>query len=579
MFFSSHRLLFILERMAALAVLLALIRPLLGRTFFKSIESSFHSLASHGTRPLVAVALFPMIVRLIMLPWYPPPKPQVHDEFSYLLQGDTFAHGRIANPVPPYWQHFETEYVILNPTYASQYQPAQGLVLAAGQLVFRHAWWGVWISVGVMCGALFWSLRFVIPPVWALFAAFVAAMQFGIFGIWMNSYFGGAVAATAGALVLGSLMRMKDPAKARSSAMLCAFGIILLFATRPLEAIVWSGVALAYLGTRRADSIRLTDPQLCVPFLLVFSLGAGALAYYNWRITGSPTNPPYLHYRQEYGTPQPYWWQAPAIVTRFDYPELRDNYLNQLRLYRARYSFSEIAAAEAARLRNFWRFFIGPFLTPALLFLAWAVKDRRIRFWMLASIPFVIDKATYHAWFPSQNAPATVLIVLLIVQCWRHLRVWQRRRLWGVAVSRFLIASFAVAIVLGALGRAVEPILPYRLHHLPPIWESLYPARRLRDDVTERLAKVPGKHLVFVKYSPGHCFCEEWVFNSADLASQRIIYARPYSPASDEALIRAFGDHDAWVVEPDERPYKLSRLDDSQVADLTSSAPTDAEAP
>jgi hypothetical protein len=148
-----------------------------------------------------------------------------------------------------------------------------------------------------------------------------------------------------------------------------------------------------------------------------------------------------------------------------------------------------------------------------------------------------------------------------------------------VAISRFLMTSFALAIVLGALGRAVEPIIPDRLRHLPPIWESLYPARRLRDDVTDRLARVPGKHLVFVKYSPGHCFCEEWVFNGADLASQRIIYVRPYSPASDEALIRVFGDRDAWVVEPDERPYKLSRLDDSQIAGLTSPTANDAQAP
>lgn len=522
----------------------------------------------------MAAVLLPMLVRVLMLPWFPPPNPQVHDEFSYLLQGDTFAHGRLANPVPPYWEHFETEYVIFSPTYASQYQPAQGLVLAAGQLLFFHPWWGVWLSVGIMCGALFWALRYIIPPSWALFGAFIAAMQFGIFGIWMNSYFGGAVAATAGALVLGSLMRMRKAGKTRSSAMLCALGIILLFATRPLEAILWSGVAVVFM----VAAVRKTRPaaapvrcsQICIPFAIVFIVGAAALAYYNWRVTGSPSNPPYLQYRQVYGTPQPYWWQSPVIINNFNYPEIRDNYLNQLRLYEARYSPSAILFAEGERLRNFWRFFIGPFLTPALLFLWWIVRDRRIRPWLLVSIPFIVDKATYHAWFPSQNAPATVLIILVVVQCWRHLRVWQRQRQWGVAVTRLLMASFAIAIFLGGLGRAIEPVLPDRLRHLPPIWESLYPIQRLRDDVNELLAGIPGKHLVFVKYSPGHCFCEEWVFNSADIASQRIIYARPYSPSSDEALIQTFKDHDAWVVEPDEHPYRLSRLDDSeQIADLT----------
>lgn len=209
MFLSSHRFILLLERIAAIAILIAFLKPHWGLRVFNAVESKLRRVAARPVLPIILVALFPMVVRLVMLPWFPPPPPQVHDEFSYLLQADTFAHGRLANPVPPYWEHFETEYVLFNPTYASQYQPAQGLVLALGEVVFRHPWWGVWLSIGLMCGTLFWALRYVIPPVWAMFGAIISALQFGIFGIWMNSYFGGAVAATAGALVLGSLVRIK----------------------------------------------------------------------------------------------------------------------------------------------------------------------------------------------------------------------------------------------------------------------------------------------------------------------------------------------------------------------------------
>src|SRR3954464_6078362 len=189
--FSSHRLLKVLELGAAVLLLLALFYPRLGARWFSAVERTMRVLAADKWKAVLLAALFPVAVRLLMLPWYPPPPPQIHDEFSYLLQGDTFAHGRVANPTPPFWENFETEYTLFQPTYASQYQPAQGLVLAFGQVVFRHPWWGVLLSVGVMCGTLCWALRFVIPPAWALAGALGAGLQFGIFGIWMNSYFGG----------------------------------------------------------------------------------------------------------------------------------------------------------------------------------------------------------------------------------------------------------------------------------------------------------------------------------------------------------------------------------------------------
>ena len=225
---------------------------------------------------MLLLALLPVILRVAMLAQHPVPSPQVYDEFGHLLVADTLLHFRLANPPHPLHQFFETFFVLQTPTYASIYPLGQGLLLAIGRAIFGLPWVAVLLSSAALCALCYWMLRGWVTPEWALLGGILAVIEFGPLNPWMNSYWGGSLAACAGCLVFGALPRLRDSHRVRDGVLL-GLGLGVHWLTRPYETVFLAIAALLFFVS--VPHLRaLAKPALAAALVLIPALGTVARA-------------------------------------------------------------------------------------------------------------------------------------------------------------------------------------------------------------------------------------------------------------------------------------------------------------
>ena len=283
--------------LVAICLGLAWPTPGFGEVCFALVEKYFVRIAGNKRLSLVAIGAAAILGRLALLPWMPVPQPKVHDEFSYLLAADTFAHGRLANPPHLLWMFFDTFHVIQHPTYASMYPPAQGAVLAIGQLL-GLPWIGVLLSTAAMCAAITWMLQGWMPSEWALLGGALVLSRLGLFSYWVNSYWGGAVAMTGAAMVLGALARIYEFQRSRD-ALIFGLGTAILATSRPVEGFIFCvplAIALLWWTLRQEQPVRgVRVKHILLPLAACTVCIVGFVGYYNSRVTGSSVRVSPLH--------------------------------------------------------------------------------------------------------------------------------------------------------------------------------------------------------------------------------------------------------------------------------------------
>jgi len=553
--------------LVAILILAVYLLPRFPCGWFKAAEQHLSRLARRRALSVLVVFGLALGIRAALLPNLPVPKPGIHDDFGYLLAADTFVHGRLANPTHPMWIHFESIHINQKPTYMPMYYAAQGLVMALGQVVTGNPWIGVWLSAAAMCAAICWMLQGWLPPGWALLGGLLAVMRLATYTYWVNSYCGGALAAIGGALVLGALIRLRRRARL-PEALLMGLGLALLANTRPYESLFFgipiSVAALVWILGKKRPPWGQVVSRIALPLGLLLAATMAGMAYFFWRVTGSPFHIPYQVNLDTYIAVPYFPWQPLNLKHLYHHAVLAKFYLHDWQMYFYYHDRLHPFEVLTEKASDTYRFFLGPLLALPLVvmlainpvqFFRKSIKGKT-GFLVAVSGATFIGVALPIYYIPTYAAPITAAIYGLVLQAMRNLRLWRwRGKHTGLGLVRAIPAMCVLLFVLRAFAPQLHIPTPVEWKHT---WESEHYQNLDRAQALAQLKSAAGDHLVFVRYNQYHNSGNEWVYNRADIDKAKVVWARDMNDSENAELIRYFPRRRVWLAEPDLAPPRLS---------------------
>ena len=497
------------------------------------------AIALVGILSFAISALVSLLVRM--------PQPGIHDEFSYLLAADTFAHGRLTNPPHPLWVHFESMHIIQQPSYASKYPPAQGLMLAAGQVLTGYPIVGAWLSTALAAAALCWMCFAWLPPRWAVLGGFLGVIH-PLLLTWSQSFWGGTVAACGGALALGAFRRIVQGPAARDALWL-GVGLAILANSRPYEGfvlgLILAGGLVIWLWCGRHPGLFVVFRRLVIPTSAVLVAAAALMGCYNYRVTGDPLMMPYSVHEEAYCITPIFLWQKPRPEPAYRHQGIRDFFTGwAFDFYRRQQTlrgwlFDELRKGNTLCKWYLWYYVM---ILPLLVVPAALRQDHWLQATVLGCALFAASLLPL-TWTlqPHYAAPVLGLFLLLSVQAIRHLWKWQwHGRLAGRYATRLLAVFCAGTFLL------------FCAHHARHDEGNSVRARMIQD-----LTRAGGNHLIVVRYGPRHSPHDEWVYNVADINHSRVVWAREMDAAQNRKLLKYFSGRQIWLLKPDVKPQTL----------------------
>ena len=265
-------------------------------------------------------------------------------------------------------------------------------------------------------------------------------------------------------------------------------------------------------------------------------------------VTGNPLTMPQQVNRETYAMARYFYGQAAYPEPTYHHKVMRDFYAGLSSRNSTARTRTQAFFVQTGQEGGAAGFSISlPFLTIPLFLLPRIVRDRRIRFLMIAGAAGFVGSALVIFFNIHYVAPISSVILAVIVQGMRHLRTWR----WeGRPAGLFLVRAIVVMCMV---------MIPVQAHILaappePGTWAAIGPERAA---IEARLDRFPGR---------SWCWCAMGRPRSpAGMGLQRSRHRPPesrlgagYGADQNEELLRYYSTRRVWLLEADAVPPRLS---------------------
>ena len=481
------------------------------------------------------------------------PQPSVHDEYAYLLGAETFAGGELTRPRHEMWTHFETMHVMHLPTYSSKYPPGQSLSLALGLVLAGEARVGLWLQAAMLVGAMTWMLFQWLPRRWALLGGILIAMQLGVRGPWVQTFYGGSLAGAGGALMLGAVPGILSR-RSLGSALALGVGLAMLSVTRPYEGLVASlPVAVVLLASWIRDGrqgLPSFTLRVAAPVFSIIGVAVLAIAVHNFAVTGDAALLPYAAYDQQYSIYPAFLMQDVGVEPSYRHEALAEFMRRFQRGVHGQVpgpiSWVKFALARDVRLVSglFGQVLAAAFFAGLIVL---GLRRFRTGFPMkrtkslalpiAVGVLFALASTITTYGQPHYSAPMLGALMVLFMAGLRRIAAAPAA---GRARGGAVLIGILMAMAVTTAERASKKWLGGPRY-----------GGHVRAKLVKRLQESPGPDLVLVNAPNFESVHQELVYNAADIDASEIVWARDMTDEENAEIMGYYPGRTVWRLRVD----------------------------